>query len=316
MIYLFLGQEDFLKKEALDKLKSKVSGADSSGLNYEEFQAGEDDLDKIVDCARTAPFMAKFRLLAVKEANRFNTQEKEKLSLFMPNAPASVVLVLLADSLSPSDPLYKAALKNARVVSFDKLSGGRLHRWISERFSRLGKRIQADAIRALVDNIGNSLTRLNLAVELLATFIGQADTVIIDDVERLIGKDLDVTAYQLIDAIGSKDADRALRILDSLDKDNKTISRTIGLIGWHLRRIWRAKKLLNQRMPASRIAVTVGMPQYSKDSFFRQVDNFSARDLERGFKAMLKTDKDIKSTGSRPRRALELLVIQLCAGPH
>lgn len=314
MIYLFLGQEEFLKKEALDKLKFKVSGADSSGLNYEEFRAGEDDLSKIIDCARTAPFMTKFRLLAVKEVGRFNPQEKEKLSLFMQNAPASVVLVLLAGSLGSSDPLYKAAAKNGKVISFDKLSGGGLHRWISERFSRLGKRIQPDAIMALVDNIGNDLTQLNLAVELLATFIGEADTVRIGDVERLIGKDLDVTAYQLIEAIGSKDADRALRVLDSLDKDQKTISRTIGLIGWHLRRIWRAKKLLNQRMPLSRVAATVGMPQYSKDSFFRQVDNFSARDLERGFRALLKTDKDIKSTGSQPRRALELLVVGLCAG--
>src|SRR3989338_9362122 len=96
MLYLFLGREEFLKKQTLDRLKAKVCPGVSPAFNYEEFSAGEDNLSKIMDCARTAPFMAKFRMLVVKDADRFSPEEKEALVSFAGNLPSSVVMVFMA----------------------------------------------------------------------------------------------------------------------------------------------------------------------------------------------------------------------------
>ena len=313
MVYLFLGQEYFLKKQAMERLKSKISGTDLSGLNCDEFKAQEDDLGKIMECAKTSPFMSKSRLVIINDADKFTPEEKQIVISFIENKPACVVVALIADSFLAQDPLYKAALKHGKQLNFDLLSGDELYKWISDRFLFYRKKISPDAARALVNNIGNNLSRLNLAIELLVTFTGERDIVKLDDISSVIGKSLEVTTYQLVEAIRQKNADLALRILQDLDKDARMVSQIVGLIGWHLRRIWRAKKLLLQRIPLPKIAATIGMPQYAKESFFKQVSNFSVKELEKDFKVLLKLDKDIKSTYTQPYRALEFLILQLCA---
>jgi DNA polymerase III delta subunit len=313
MLYLFLGQEGFLKKQSLDRLKAKVCPGVSVALNYEEFSAGEDDLNRITDCARTAPFMARYRMLVVKDADRFSREEKDALVSFLDSLPSNVVMVLAADSLLPADPFYKIAARRGKVMTFEPLNGDSLYRWITERFADLKKRIQPAAVRLLQENIGNDLAGLDTAIELLATFVGKAEVVTQADVEGLVGKDLTAGAYQIVDAIGSKDADSALRILQGLGKDPKAVFGLLGLMGWQLRRIWRAKKMADQRMPLARIAQSAGVPQRLKDSFLRQMNNFSAQELESAIKALLKLDKDIKSKALQPWRALELLIIRLCA---
>lgn len=281
MVYLFLGQEQFLKRQMLQKLKSKVLGQSASGLNYDEFQAGEAELNRIIDSAKTAPFMSKFRLLVITDVNRLNLQEKEALSLFAANKPPTAVLALTADSISASDPVYKTAEKYGKLINFDALKPAELYKWVSDRFAHFKKKISSQAAKLLIDNTGNNLTNLNNAIELLAVFVGERPAVENSDVEALTGKDMEATAFQLVDAIAAKDASMALDVLSGLDKDAKTVNQTMGLIGWRLRRIWR---------------------------------NFPSRKLEKDFKLLLQADKQMKTKSVQPHRALELLAIRLCRG--
>lgn len=312
MLYLFLGEEQFLKRQELERLKVEEFGRSPSNLNFEEFQAGEDDLNKIIDYAKTAPFMAKRRLAVINEVNRLNSQEKEQLSSFILNKPASAIVVLTSNALSPDEQIYKAAVRTGKVMRFDSLPTAALYKWISEKAAHFGKRASPAAIKTLIDNIGNNLTQLDLTIETIITFIGQRDVIEIGDVERLTARGLEVTSYQFVDAIGSKNAPQALQILHDIDRDPKSISGLIGFIGWHLRRLWRAKKMSAARLPLPAVAASVGVPQYARADFFRQVNNFSVQELERDFKILLKLDKDIKSAAIQPYRALEISVMQLC----
>jgi len=190
MVYIYLGQEQFLKRHALEELRIKVCGKDPSNLNYEEFQAGEDDLNKIIDCVKTAPFMARFRLIVVKDINRFDQGQKEAIAAFIKDLPSNAVLVLTADSILPANPIYNTVLKNGKIVNFNPLEDERLYRWVSDRFGCFNKKIQPSAIELLVGNTGNDLMRLNNAIESLAMFVGRAGVIKTNDIETLIGKSL------------------------------------------------------------------------------------------------------------------------------
>jgi DNA polymerase-3 subunit delta len=312
MVYLFLGQEQFLKNQTLYKLKVKACGEASSNINYEEFYSGEASLNEMIDSAKTAPFMSKYRLFVLKDINKLDNEDKDALVSFIESKPQSTVLALTADSLPEKDAVRQAVAKSGKILNFDLLEGAKLNKWISDRFSQFNKHIEPQGLQLLVDNTGNNLMQLELAVEILTAFVGKRDVVKQGDVEKIVGKSLEVTTYQLVDAIGAKNADLALRILQGMDKDNRTISQIMGLIGWHLRRIWRAKKMAAAKMPMARAAMAVGVPYYASNSFLRQVGNFSTRELEKGFKTLLKLDKEIKSTPVQAYRSLELLIVQLC----
>ena len=294
-------------------MKFKLCPGASSNMNYEEFQSGKgDDLSRFIDNAKTIPFMSKYRLFILKDVDKLKPQEKEILASFIENKPQSSFLALTSDKLPVDDIIARSALKFGKVMNFELLQGAQLNKWITEKFAEFNKCIDPQALKFLIDSTGNDLTRLELEIELLITFVGKSENIKQTDVEKMIGKSLEVTTYQLVDAIGFKNADLALRILEGLEKNTRTIAAALGLIGWHLRRIWRAKKISFTNVPLARAVAMVGVPYYASNTFLRQAEKFSIKELERGFKALLKLDKDIKSSPVNGYRALELLIMQLC----
>lgn len=296
MIYLFLGNEQFLKSRALALLKAKACAGASSYLNYREFsveEAGQDDFKNLLDDARTAPFMSKHRLFVIRGVNDLSEAQKDELGLFMENKPKSTVLALVAGELKKEDIIYRAVMKCGKIMNFDAFSKDKLNRWINERFAQLKKRIEPAALKLLIDNVGVDLTQLDLTVELVAAFTGKRDNVVVADIEKLTGKNLEVTAFALTDAIGAKNANAAFKVLNAMEKDAGVVPQLVGLLGWQLRRIWSSKK--------------------SGNSFLRQGDRFSTKELEQGFKLLLELDKDIKSSPVESWRAFELLVARLCS---
>lgn len=296
-------------------MKLKLCPDSSSNMNYEEFQSGEgDDLNMLINNAKTIPFMSKYRLFILKDVDRLKPQEKEILASFIEKKPQSSFLALTSDKLPADDIIAKSALRFGKAMNFELLQGAQLSKWITDKFTEFNKRISPQALKFLIDNTGNDLTRLELEIELLVTFVGKSENIKQTDAEQMIGKSLEVTTYQLVGAIGLKNADLALRLLEGLQKDTRTIAAVLGLTGWHLRRIWRAKKISFTKVPLGRAAAMVGVPYYASSTFLRQAEKFSIKELERGFKALLKLDKDIKSSPVNGYRALELLIIQLCDG--
>ncbi len=314
MVYLLLGEEDFLKREFLAKLKADILGAAYFGLNYDEFDSqDEDGANKIIDCARTAPFMAKSRLVVIRQADELGSREKEDIALFIKNKPKSTTLALVADSMPAADIIYSCAAKYGQVRFFNPLKGPGLRQWVVKRFLSFNKKIQPQAIEALIENIGSSMLQLDNAIEMFVAFTGSAGVVTLQDIQKLTEKNLEATTFQLVDAIGARDAESALKALEGLSKDSNAIIQTTGLIGWHLRKVWRVKKMAQSGLPMQRIAPIAGIRHDRMADFFKQVNRFSVQELERYFNALLKLDKDIKSTALNPYRALEILVIKLCA---
>ena len=122
MVYLFIGTEKTLKRNALLKLKAQICPEEAK-LNYEEFSVEEMNIRKLVEDAGTMPFMAKQRLFVINDIDKLSEPDKESLVVFMKNKPESTVLALTADRLKVSDPIAKAA---GKIMSFDDMQPVRL----------------------------------------------------------------------------------------------------------------------------------------------------------------------------------------------
>lgn len=270
-VILLAGTEHFLKEESLAKIKSAFLDSASADFNFNVFYAGTQGAEKILECANTAPFLGKKRVVLVHQVEDLSVGDK-RLILSYVQAPQKHTLLVLETSQDYLNQGFLAEISQfAKVIFCQPVQGNRLLTWIRGFVRAQGKKIDEEALRLLVNNLGNSLQSLASALDNLILYIGEKEKIEADDVAMLVGPDVDAGAFELFDAVFARNKKKAFQILDSLLKDGVSSAQILGALAY---------KVISERTRQHLL------------------------DLQ-------KTDWDIKTGRQNQRIALELLVAKL-----
>ncbi|OPX31614.1 MAG: hypothetical protein B1H40_03695 [Candidatus Latescibacteria bacterium 4484_181] len=118
--------------------------------------------------------------------------------------------------------------------------------------------------------------------------------------------------FELTDAIGSRQKDMALFILDRMLEAGESATHIIFMITRYLKTIIRVRKGLEDHVPREQIRERTGIHSYFLERFLTQARGFSDARIKRGLKALLQADSNLKRSYQNPRFIMELLVYHLC----
>ncbi len=294
-VYIFLGQEDHLKEKALKGLKTSLLEGSTAEFNYHLFYGNETGAKEILASASILPFSGGSRLVVVKKAEKLEAEDKRLFAEYLakPNQKTCLVLDSQDESILEIAP---ASNQYVETVRFDKVPDFKLRGWISETLSAMGKTADKEALDLLKELFGGDQGLLRLELEKLAVFVGTHPRITLTDVETVVGEGPISTMFELTDAIGARDAKKAIRVLRRLLSQPRLSSRYGGIVGaiaWHLRRLLKAR-------PQGDYASASG--------------KMTARELTEKLEMLLKADLDIKLDRMDSRTALETVVVRLCLG--
>ncbi len=311
--YLFLGEERFLKDEAIQKLKSRILTKDSFDLNYGVFYPKEKDFDvkEFLDCLNTAPFISKKRLVVLRDADSLSSQQKEVVINYLKNPGESSVLVVESPATSIKNAFLLDVSRMARPVYFRRLTDSRLENWISERAGTCGKKIDPDALKTLKDNLPNDLRAISENMDNLLIYTGKRTVISRQDVEKLVGVSSSHKAFDLINAVEARDTGVALRVFSSLTRDRKKETELLGLLAWNIRMILRVKGLSRTRN-RTEIRKELGLNPRTFNNISSYASNFKSSRLLMLWKEIVKSDSEIKK-GGHAAFILERLIVRMCS---
>jgi DNA polymerase-3 subunit delta len=277
-VILLTGSEQFLKEEALTRLKSSVLDEASKDFNFNIFYAASTQAEKVLGCARTAPFLAKRRFVLVRGPEDFSISDQDLILAYAESPQSQTLLVLEARQDNYGQGFCGRVARFSRVIFCRPLGENRLFAWIEAQAKSRAKRITKEAARVLVENLGNNLCLLANSLDVLVLYIGEKEEITAADVARLVGPDLSSSAFELFGCIRRRDKEAAFQILDSLLKEGVNSSQILGAF---------AHKLISEK---GRIKAAL---------------------FEQALFQLQKTDSDIKTSRLAPRVALEFLVARL-----
>ena len=277
-VYLLAGSEEFLKEKSLAEIKSTFLNKAYEDFNFNIFYAGSAAPEKILECAGTAPFLGRKRVVLVHRIEDFSASDEELILSYIKAPHKQTLLILETSQNNLKQNFFAEICKYAQVVFCKPLKENQVLDWLKGEVQARGKRIKEKAIRLLVSNLGNNLQALSSSLDNLVLYIGKEETIEAEAVEKLTGPDLSASAFELFDAAIARDKEKAFRILDSLLKDGINSSQILGALAY---------KLTSDR---------------------GRVD---APFLERCLLELQKTDSDIKGGRQNQRIALELLLVKL-----
>jgi len=316
-VYLFVGNNEYLKEKAIADLKSAIlKGACGDDLDYKVFYGGEVDFREVLDSVATIPFLSAKKLVVIKNVEDLNDENLGRLIACIKKLLKSTVLVLDAKSDSAgSVPGELAGLAN--VSRFNEMTDAEFHGWVKKSVeSKTGSRknIEDDAASQLKDLHGKDLLVLSGEIEKLIAFTGERNLITLADVEKVSARSAFSSAFDLTHAIENNNPDIALSIASELTATGRKHHEIIGLLCWHLRKVLRAKTLQAKGEPDSRVAYKLGIGRRYQDNFFKQVNSIGIKETREKLKILMDADLDIKRSRLDPTLILEFVVMKLCLG--
>ena len=226
-VYYFCGAEDYLKDEAVRQVVDAAVDPATKDFNLEILRATDVDGETLGSLLGTPPMMAERRVVVIKDVGALRKDARAALDQYLRQPSSDVVVVLVATAGAKDD---KALTSKATMVEFEPLSGARIPKWIAYYATHdLGCEISEDAVGLLQDAVGTELAQLKVELDKLASFVAGAEHPVIDEnaVTTMVGVKRGETMGNLLDAIGRREATRALELLPHVLLQPKTSAVTI-----------------------------------------------------------------------------------------
>ncbi|HUL38274.1 MAG TPA: DNA polymerase III subunit delta, partial [Thermodesulfobacteriota bacterium] len=213
-VYFLFGPEDYLIEEEIQRLLNQTLSQKERGLNLHLFSGEEHSSQEIVQTAETLPMFSQHRFILVSEADRMDDENVEALMEYVKNPSPSTCLILHGQTIGAWKPHRKVIEKVGKFIEFTRLKGRALVSWMKNRMSEKGKTLSDEAANYLVDVVGDHLFDLDNALEKVFLSVGEKQKIELPDVEEITTEVKISTVFDLTDAIGHQNLEKALGILE------------------------------------------------------------------------------------------------------
>jgi len=270
----------------------------------------------VLDELRTAPFLTERRVVVVKGADDFVSENRQLLEKYFDKPCPTGVLVLTVTSWDARTKLAKKLPKVGKLISVTQPKPWQLPARLTE-YTRdaHGKNLTKDAAKLIIELTGDNLPRLYSEIDKLATFADTEKVIHVRHIESLIGHNRIFGVFSVIDACLGGNVARAVDRLRNMFAEDRTAQfSVVGAFAFHFRRMFNAKVLLEKGVRPAEIADRLRI-WGNKDSFFAQLRKMTLKQIGDNLQQLAATDYAIKTGRTKAEVAVEQLVLKLATLP-
>jgi len=315
-IYYLHGPETYFMDRALRKVIERAFPPGTCReLNHHVLAGKEINGEAVVREARTAPMLAKLRVIVARQCHQANASELDALAGYVRSPCESTCLLLLASSRVSTSSKLGRALSRRRGCSVDCRHPYERHLppLIRTMAGERKIRLSHDTERYLIEVVGADLQALDDAVERLRLYTGAEARVDLDTAMRCIADTRVHQIWDLTNAIGEKRPEKALRVLARLRSDGLQALRAVPMLARTIRQLWTARALGRERLQPDAVAKALGLPPFIARNVASQARRFSQRDLARGLRLLHRAEITLKSSDI-PATVREWVVLEELVG--
>lgn len=321
-LYIFHGEEQFLRSHYLTLLKKKVLDGPAEEFNYHRFTQENMDLEELARAVEALPMMAERTLIQVDDydLSRLSEASREAFSAILEDIPPYCTLVLVYATVEYKVDgrmkRLKAALERGVEVEFRRQSQRELTNWIHRHFQTHGKSISDQLCEYLTFITGGTMTALGGEIEKIAAYASGTE-ITRQDIDTVVEPVLDAQVFQITDALSEGNYAAALEILRTLLQMQQEPIFLLAAIGGQFRRLLWAKTAMSAGQGEGCLSemlqsATGRAPQpYALRKTMSAARKISDRFCETAVTLCLETDAKLKSYSVDSERTLELLLLQL-----
>ena len=326
-VYFLYGPEDYLIEKEIQRLLDRTLSPKERGMNLHIFNGEEHSSLEIEQAAQTLPMFSRYRFILVKGADNFDEKKMAPLLKYIENPSPTTCLVMCGQTLGPWKKIRPRIEKVGKIIESPRLRGKALISWMKKTMAEKGKVLSEDGAAYLVEVVGDRLHPLENALEQLYLSVGEKKkTIELSDLEGIVSEVKISTIFDLTDAIGRRDIEKALGILEQVleskavpfkkeeeaSKMGDPIPLLLSMMARQYRLIWRVKKMASSVNSMDEAAKALRMSPWIVKNLATQGRSFSESSLREGILKCHRTDLAVKKSRGPKNLLMEKLVMDLC----
>lgn len=314
-LYVFYGEEGYLKRHYLNQLK-ELCGGPFEAFNNITLDGEQVSVQSLTDAIDSIPMGSEKKLVVVRDYKLMQPTGdlKEFLPQLLSELPEYICLVFYFDTLEFKPDkrlnLWKILEANGQVIEFAQSSAASLIPWVKRHFYEHGKMIETPECEYLLFLCGASME--NLLTEISKIAAGTpGERIDKGDIDALGSRVLEATVFELTDSMMEKQYSKGLLILRDLFDMKQEPVAILAAITKQMQRLYGAKLAMIKGKGESEIAQILGFKSaYPARRLIQSARRCTLDYLRWAQEICLETDLALKSNLPDPQRSLELLLLR------
>lgn len=319
-LYLFCGEEAFLRDDCLARLKKAVLPAGMEDFNLHAAQGKECSVDWIEQAVDCLPMMSERTLVVVTDFDLFKLGDSAKTRLIdiLSGLPDYCCLVFVYDLLAykapAKDKLAALLKKEGAVVNFQRQEQKTLAAWICRQFEKAGKSVDSSDAEYLIFLVGDLMHDLSAEIGKIAAY-ASGQRVTRADMDAVAIPKVEAIVYQMTDAMARKDFDKAASVLADLLHSREAPVMILSVMGKYFRQLYTARLYLDAGKSRGEFMELWGMKSgYQGDKLMDAARRFSLPWCRYAVRRCAETDIVLKSSYGQEGEVLTGLLMELASG--
>lgn len=331
LLHLVLGEDSYLADEALEAILQKAIGSERADA-LTVLQGDEVRWERVINEARSGSLFATRRAVVVRRADliRLPKEDDEDGSSSRRKKPPTdpvleyldepnpdVTLVLLAAKPDRRRNPWKRISDRATLHPAEPKKGAALRAHVEAELRRRSLRLEPEAVKQLIDEVGQDLRRLMSEVDKLEAWKDDAKgPVTIDDVHAVLGRGLGRPLYLLADAASGRNVTGGVERLEELLEGGEEPLRILATLHRALRQVRAVAAMREARVPYEQMAQALRLPpnmQFKLQALLDDSRRWSEPDFRRALAALDRADRRMK-LGADAATTLVAALAEACRG--
>ena len=218
-LYLLHGEESYYIDLICDALENSVLNDAQKGFDQTILYGKDVDFSTIVSTAKRYPMMSDYQVMLVKEAQGLKWKGEQDVEMFAKYAenPTPTTILVIAykhGKLDKRTKLYKTIEIAGIAFESARLYDNKIAPWIVEELQQEGRKIHPQAAALMAEYLGTDLSKVANEVQKLILNVPKDQEISVNDIEQNIGISKDFNVFELNNALGKRDALKAIQIVD------------------------------------------------------------------------------------------------------
>ena len=307
--YIFFGEEDYLKQNALSVARSELVSPEAEMFDYIRIDQADFSPESISAALAAPPMLGEYKLVTVSlaftdlraaEVNAvcdiLSTLDEESGNVLIISIPSNGINPGTPKKLSPE---LKKLCENAQGVRFDRVPAGRLSGWCARHYKENGVDADARVCTATVDFCGTDMFTLASEIDKISYLVlarGRR-AVMAEDIREAACATEEFDSFALANAILARNIPTALAVLDKMKAEK---AEPVRIMAELIRVICDMNSILAcQRagMNQDAIAAATGIKPYPLAKYIGAMKNIGADALEKTLELCVAADAQTKGWG-------------------
>jgi len=313
-VYLFYGNENYLKEDISKKLRNRLIDSAYRELNYKVFYGEKLSINEVINDLKTLPMVSKHKLLVIKEAEKINKNDETKLIDYFNRLSLKnnfSTLIIIYKKSSPKKELITVIKRVGIAVNFSITDKAKLALWIKSKFRQSNKKITQEALFYLQSIVGSDLGRLFSEVEKIDIYAKDQKIIEKEDVMITIGGSEAVNIFKVLDSLGDKDIKNAIDGLVKLNQGNLHHLSIFAMIHRQIKLILQAKLLLTKGFTFKEVEKKLKLPYFVVEKIVKQSKKYTFKEICKSYELLNIADLEFKDSQKEPKIILEELVMNI-----